>query len=664
MAGEQEQVKFDLDAKEALMTLKGLQDSFEAIGSAKNLAPLAGHLGKIGGTVAILGASFLALKTTIDLVFEGENIKQINAQFEMLTKNAGVAGDVLKDALEKAAKGLVDDEELLKAANKSLLTFEGSARQLPEIFDLARKATSMFGGNLVSNFEAINQAIATGNQRALKNMGIIVDSDEAYKKYAASVGTTVAGLTDNEKKQAMLNAVLDKGKTAFQGINEDLKKNQNLWEQLKVTLGDIKDVAAIAVEKTAGGSMSAFLTAARNGATSLKLALLSTFGTTEEKAKSNKEILLANIAHQEAALKGFELSAASASDKDITRKKQLNEAIAGTQGELKKLRFEYGLLQEEERKLGDQQTDNAKKSHKISEEDLERQRKRRLQVSMFEQSLSQMQLARIESEKRANADEEMSEMLLSEQISIIRQQSEAKKAEIAESGKFTTQQAYMLEEQIAQETEARIRDLYRQRDEAHAQALDNMVRDSETASEGIANSFKSGARKAAMELKNSGKTGELVFSSFKKHSTAALLAMGDGSKSAGEAMKGFLFGAIADIAEAKGQVMLLSGIWPPNPAAIAGGAALIVLAGFLRGQAGGKGGGGGGGIGGASGGGAATTDVTGEKPDVPDIPKKKEVTIQVQGHYFETEQTRTRLMDLVREATDATDFKYVQIGDT
>lgn len=44
--------------------------------------------------------------------------------------------------------------------------------------------------------------------------------------------------------------------------------------------------------------------------------------------------------------------------------------------------------------------------------------------------------------------------------------------------------------------------------------------------------------------------------------------------------------------------------------------------------------------------------------------ERKAVTLQVMGDYFETEQTKTRLVDLIREANDATDFKFVQIGET
>jgi hypothetical protein len=42
--------------------------------------------------------------------------------------------------------------------------------------------------------------------------------------------------------------------------------------------------------------------------------------------------------------------------------------------------------------------------------------------------------------------------------------------------------------------------------------------------------------------------------------------------------------------------------------------------------------------------------------------QKKVVTVQVQGHYFETEATKTRLVEMIRESSDATDFTIKQVG--
>lgn len=63
--------------------------------------------------------------------------------------------------------------------------------------------------------------------------------------------------------------------------------------------------------------------------------------------------------------------------------------------------------------------------------------------------------------------------------------------------------------------------------------------------------------------------------------------------------------------------------------------------------------------GGATGGGGSQAEAY--KPEMQDQ-NKKAVTLQIQGNYYETEQTRTRLMEMIREVGDFTDFNLKQVG--
>src|SRR5690606_25866202 len=100
------------------------------------------------------------------------------------------------------------------------------------------------------------------------------------------------------------------------------------------------------------------------------------------------------------------------------------------------------------------------------------------------------------------------------------------------------------------------------------------------------------SRKAAKDFSDLNKTGTIVFNAIGNNAVRAFKAMGDGSQTAAEAIRGAVLGAVADTAEAKGTEMMLAGIWPPNPAAIAGGGALIALSSALRAQGGASTGGG------------------------------------------------------------------------
>jgi len=110
--------------------------------------------------------------------------------------------------------------------------------------------------------------------------------------------------------------------------------------------------------------------------------------------------------------------------------------------------------------------------------------------------------------------------------------------------------------------------------------------------------------------------------------------------------------------------MLLEGIWPPNPIAIAGGGALIALGAALKGQAGGGSSsstsydGGGGSA--ASANPALANDNAGMSTVQPT--EKKTVTVQIMGHVFDSQESGLRIAQIIKDNADATDFNYKPIG--
>lgn len=240
------------------------------------------------------------------------------------------------------------------------------------------------------------------------------------------------------------------------------------------------------------------------------------------------------------------------------------------------------------------------------------------------------------------------------------------RAKSAQGDTYSAKQAADEIAQIEAEKAAKIEKINNDMSENQLKVYDNQVSHAKTASGGIAAAFAQGSARAKKDNQDFGKQGQQIFGSLKTNAVSAFKAMGDGSKSAGDAIKGFLLNSVADYFEMKGTGMMLEGIWPPNPAALAAGGGLIALSAAMRSAAGSAGGssssaGGGGGSGGGGGFGPTSSDISSSKP-TPEEQKKKSVTIQVQGNYFETEQSKQRMLEMIRENTDATDFKYQQIG--
>ena len=163
------------------------------------------------------------------------------------------------------------------------------------------------------------------------------------------------------------------------------------------------------------------------------------------------------------------------------------------------------------------------------------------------------------------------------------------------------------------------------------------------------------------------KAGEITFNSFKTRSVEAFKAMGDGSKSGADAVKGFMLGSLGDIAMEYGTFHLINGAATYNFVEVAEGGALIALGAALQSMGSSSGsssssassGGGGGGAGPAG-----ISDPGSPATPAPQAAQTKSLTVAISGNIFETDQTRTRMMDMIRQAGDFTDFNLKQIGQS
>lgn len=611
MADDDLKFTLNLDNKDFLKKLLESKESIASLGEAKNLEGLTEGLLAVGAVVGALGISLLALKVSMDSVFDAENIKSINAQFEMLSKNAGVSSDALKEGLEKASGGLVSTNELLAAANKAMVQLGAESGQIPQIMELARKATSVFGGDLVSNFEQMNQAVATGNTRLLRHLGIKLDVQKAYENFAKANNIYVDELSADAKKQAVLNALLEQGNKQFAGINPNIKEATNLWQQMKVALIEIKEIVVIAFDHLIGPTVINGLKALNGWLTQIR-----------------ESLNLLTMSHEEMT-------------------KQVDKDIGLRGSETKAEKPNIDLVDEEKRnaRIKQAREDLQKSLDEINKEDIEIHQNTSTTIEGAESEHQQkIELITKEYEdKKRQIREEYAAANITDQEKISDTINEI------ESNKYTK-----IREQEAQLNNFRLAALQRYQTQAH------------TVAQGVGAAFANESARNRADLTNWGKTGTTVFNAFRTNSKQALLEFGAGHKSAGEAMKMFMFGAIADTAEAKGEELMLASLWPPNPVGIAAGGGLIALAGMLRSQAGGGSAGFGGvGAGGAGAGGQPASTPAVVQPTAPPVATpQKNVQVIVNGHIFDSDATATRIMELARQANDAQDFRLVQVGQS
>jgi len=659
--------RLDLDADNFIEVALKAKSAVDGIGSSEGVSDLIENLSSAAPMVAGFGAALFAVKETIDLVFDAEKIRQTQVQFEALSTQAGVFSGTLLKGLQEASKGWVDDTTLMQAANKALLELEVGAEKLPELMDLARKATAVMGGDLVANFEAISQAVASGNTRQLRHLGIVVDQQKAYRDYAQSIGVSVEALNQAGRQQAVLNAALDEGHKKFGQNVEDVRASITAWQQVKATLTEIGEVMTLAFERIAGPTVKNFFSNLKSMADDAKTYIQDKFGSGAEQSAAH----LQRVQERIMEIKGALVDLDQKSLKGTTTAFDTSQMVA-YQAELKKLEAELPKVQAIVTKNADvekakaQEVANAKGT--IRTVDSEKEKAQRAKVAQ--------ELAAIDAQLLQEQEKTMTTLDQATQIYQAHlQQAGAKVQAEIDQVKAKEAQGILTHQQANEELVRlnKLKDMRMRQDNdelwrVQEQALNNYVRQSQNAFDGVGRAFSATAQRSKHDLQDWGKFGDNTVSAFSKNATSNIQAWGAGTKSATDAIEGMFAGMAGQMASQYGEMMMLASIWPPNPPAFAAGVALIALGGLLGGIAGGgaKTSTSGAAVSApsatapdvtASTGGAAPTSANASQPAT-----SKSTNIVIQGHMLMSDQTQRWLVDQIRAAADSTDFKIQSVG--
>lgn len=146
--------------------------------------------------------------------FAAQSIKDfmtLERQMQGLEVQTGHTADVLLNELSVATDGLVDKLSLAQGAARAL-ALGLKQDMLP---DLARTAVALGKIQGLRPEQAFNDLV-TGIGRAspmiLDNLGIVLDAEEAYKKWANTNNRTVESMSKLEKTTALTTAVIEKSK--------------------------------------------------------------------------------------------------------------------------------------------------------------------------------------------------------------------------------------------------------------------------------------------------------------------------------------------------------------------------------------------------------------------------------------------------------------------
>lgn len=197
----------------------------------------------------------------VELAQLGGQALTTSTRFDQLATSAGQSGDAILNALRKASGGEISDLNLQLTANRSnLLEVATTADQFSTLMAIARDRAQQLGGSTTAAFNDLVTGLGRGSAEILDNLGIMVRLEEVNGRYAASLGKTVSALTAAEKKQALINAVLEQGRASLAATGGAVDGPASAFERLGVAAENAKtkigEMIATAAAAPAGGLAS------------------------------------------------------------------------------------------------------------------------------------------------------------------------------------------------------------------------------------------------------------------------------------------------------------------------------------------------------------------------------------------------------------------------
>lgn len=155
-------------------------------------------------------AALFAIKQAWDIANAAAKFDQQAQAFTNLAASHGVNAKQIIANLKEMSAGTVSTAGLMESAGAAML-LGIPAERLSEMMEIARASAKVMGTTTEQAFNDIAKGIGRQSPLILDNLGITVKLEKAYSAYAKAQKTTVAAMTDAEKKQAFLNAVMTSG---------------------------------------------------------------------------------------------------------------------------------------------------------------------------------------------------------------------------------------------------------------------------------------------------------------------------------------------------------------------------------------------------------------------------------------------------------------------
>jgi broad specificity phosphatase PhoE len=167
--------------------------------------------------------------------------EDIVSSYERLAEKAEVSAERLLVAMKRASKGTVTEIELMREANRAFLAGGAEfARAIPQLFEIARATAAATGQEVIFVMDSLVKGIAKASIKLIDNAEVYIKVGKAVEDYAKVSGRTVDELDEVERRQAILNVVLEQGQGIIRELGGDVDFATDAFNRYDTQLIDAK----------------------------------------------------------------------------------------------------------------------------------------------------------------------------------------------------------------------------------------------------------------------------------------------------------------------------------------------------------------------------------------------------------------------------------------
>lgn len=199
---------------------------------------------------ALFGAAVVrqGVKFAVELAKIGATAERQANALNNLAAAAGTSGDAIVRAIQGASDFTIDKMGAMAAANRAMVM--DVAKSPAEFERLTKVAVALGRAMGVDAAKSIDDFVtASGRQSKLiaDNLGLVVNAEDAYKRYAEANNTTVDAMDDAAKKQAFLTEMLRQGEVKMMDLGDQALDAAGSMEQLGAATADAKTALGVIV---------------------------------------------------------------------------------------------------------------------------------------------------------------------------------------------------------------------------------------------------------------------------------------------------------------------------------------------------------------------------------------------------------------------------------